>query len=471
MSPELWQLGAGELAAAIRDGAASSCDAVEAQLARIHALNPALNAIAVPLADEARAAAAAADEAHARGEPLGPLHGVPFTVKENVDVAGTATTHGVPAHAEAVAEHDAPAVAQLRAAGAIVLGRTNMPDFGMRWHTSSALRGATRNPWDGQRTPGGSSGGEAVALATGMTPLGIGNDYGGSLRYPSQCCGTVALRPTLGRVPAAGVMPPLLSGQLFAVSGPMARRVADLRIALAAMSGPDPRDPRWVPATLEGPWLEPPVRVAAVPDPSGLGVDGQVAGGVRRAADALADAGYAVEEREAPHIAECAELWATLSDAELRSGLRAEMLAQCSRDARRFIELTARAADEPTLAGYAQGLRERHGHARDWSLFLERYPLVLGPVSTEPPFPVGYDIAGREEALAVQRSMRLTVVANLLGLPAVAVPAGLADGLPQGVQLIGRPYREDLCLEAAQAIEDRLGVMTPLDPRLDREAG
>ena len=465
---EPWRASAGELATAIRARELSAREAVEAQLQRIEAVNPRLNAVTVVLAEEALAAATRADEASVHGDDLGPVHGVPCTVKENIDVAGGATTNGVLALADAKADRDAPAVERLREAGAIVIGRTNMPDFGMRWHTESSLRGVTRNPWDSGRTPGGSSGGEAGALASGMTPLGLGNDYGGSLRYPSQCCGTVALKPGFGRIataPRSGAPEPLPSGQLFAVSGPMARRVADLRLALAALARPEPRDPRWTPAPLDGPPEEQLPRVAFVSDPGGLGVEEQVAAGVRRAAEALADAGYAVEEREPPLVREAAGVWARLADAELRSGLSAELLANCGAEARRFIELTTGASPEPDLRGYLEAHGERFRHAREWSLFLEAYPLILGPVSTAAPFVVGHDIEGGAQALGVRDSMRLTVIANLLGLPAVAVPAGLAAGLPQGVQLIGRRYREDHCLAAAQAIEDRLGVMTPIEPQ------
>ena len=291
---ELWRAGAAQLAAAIRAREVSSRETIEAHLARIEAVNPRLNAVTVVLAEEALAAAERADEAIARGEAIGPLHGVPCTIKENIEVAGSATTNGILSLADAYAQRDAPAVERLREAGAIVIGRTNMPDLGMRWYSASTLWGATLNPWDADRTPGGSSGGEAAALASGMTPLGLGNDYGGSLRYPSQCCGTAALKPGYGRIamtPREGMPDPAPSGELFTVTGPMARHIADLRLAFAVLAAPDPRDPRLAPAPLDGPVGELP-RVAFTVDPGGLGVDERVAEGVRRAADALAGAGY-----------------------------------------------------------------------------------------------------------------------------------------------------------------------------------
>ena len=466
---DLWRAGAAQLAAAIRAREVSAREAVEAQFERIEAVNPRLNAVTVVLAEQALAAANRADEASARGEETGPLHGVPCTIKENIEVAGTATTNGVPALAEAYAERDAPAVERLREAGAIVIGRTNLPDLGMRWHTASSLRGVTLNPWDAGRTAGGSSGGEAAALASGMTPLGLGNDYGGSLRYPSQCCGTAALKPGYGRIattPREGWPEPTPTGDLFTVTGPMARHVADLRLAFAVLAAPDPRDPRLAPAPLDDRDSrsgELP-RVAFTVDPGGLGVDERVAEGVRRAADALSDAGYRVEEGEPPLLREAAEVWGRLADAELRSAGQA-LLEPLGDEARRFIELTTWASSEPSLGGYLEAHMERFRCARVWSEWFGGSRLLLGPVSTAQPFAVGHDVAGPEEALGVRNSMRLTLAVNLLGLPSVAVPAGVDDGLPQGVQLIGPRYREELCLAAAQAVEDRLGVITPIEPR------
>ncbi len=417
------------------------------------------------LAEPALAAADEADRGLVRRAAIGPLHGVPMTVKENVDLAGTATTQGVKALAASLAPLDAPSIAQLKRAGAIAIGRTNLPDFGLRWHTESDLHGATRNPWDASRTPGGSSGGEAAALALGMTPLGNGNDYGGSLRWPAQCCGIASIRPSRGRVPAASSTGPgeaPLTIQMFAVEGPMARRVSDVALALSAMSGPDARDPSWVPAPLEGPMAPKPVRVAVTRNPGGGGVHPDVEAGVGLAARALEDAGYAVEEVEPPAVEEGAALWLNLVVAEVRRVMWPAILPMVSAGARTFMEQFLSRVPETSFDEYLSGFARRDGIARAWSQFFERYPLVLGPVSTEPPFPVGRDTESAEATWAIYRSMRLVVIANLLGLPAAVVPVGTANGLPQAVQILGPLYREDLCLEAAQAIEDRRGTLTPI---------
>jgi len=461
-----WQFDLPALAAALRSGALSARAAVEACLARTEAVNPRVGAVTSTLAEDALATADAADAAWRRGAVLGPLHGVPFTVKENVDVAGLPTTSGARVDASP-AGRDAPEVVLLRRAGAIPIARTNLPDFGLRMHTDSRLHGATRNPWDPTRTPGGSSGGEAVAVATGISPLGVGNDLGGSLRLPAAWCGVVAIRPSNGRVPhASSAGAPAIGGQLFGVGGPIARTVRGVRLALDAMTGVDDRDPRatgvpGVPGTA-------PRRVAVVADPGGRGVDPAVAGGIARAADALRDAGYAVEEAEPPRVEEAARLWALVVYAELRPNLD-RLRAMASPDAMRYANLTLAMEAPATLDEYMAAFQARLQLGREWGAFLARYPIILGPVSTMLPFAVGYDIAGPEEAAAVRASLRLTLASTFLGLPAVAVPAGTAEvggsTLPLGAQVIAAAGADARALDAAEAIEARLGVVTPLDPR------
>lgn len=304
--------GAGELATMIRTRQISSSEVVDACLGRIGEVNPRLNAVTVTLADSARAAAAAVDRAIAAGTPVGPLAGVPFSIKENIDVEGSATTWGVAALAGQLAPTDAPAVARLREAGAIPLARTNLPDFAFRWDTVSGRGGRTFNPWDATRTAGGSSGGEAAALAAGMTPLGLGNDLGGSLRVPAQMCGVASLRPSRGRVAHSAATQPWpepMAMQLTNCQGPMARRVADLKLASGILAAPDARDPRWVPAPLHVPPATRPVQVALARNPAGLGVDAHVRAGIDRAADWLADAGYDVVDAEPPRITDVAASW------------------------------------------------------------------------------------------------------------------------------------------------------------------
>ncbi|MCZ6633644.1 MAG: amidase [bacterium] len=465
MAQELWRMSVTDLVALIREKKASVREVIQSHLDRIAAVNNAVNAVTVVLDEMALALADKADQAISKGATLGPLHGVPMTVKENIDLKDTATTMGVPELKDAIALVDAPHIAQLKKAGAIPIGRTNLPDFGLRYHTDNALRGPTKNPWDSKRTPGGSSGGDAAALATGQTPLAMGNDYGGSLRYPSQCCGTVALRPTLGRIPRAstqsGGSP--LTLQLFAVHGPMARHISDLRLALPAMSGPDPRDPWWTPAPLQGPDLPQPIKVAVTKNPGEKGIDPHIAEGIDKAATALSDAGYEVEAVHPPLSVEAATLWAQLVFPDVEHLILPEIRSLISEDALRFIELSFQTTQE--TFDPIQGFADRHHIAKEWNLFLEQYPLILGPVSTAQPFNVGFDVESVETVRQLANDLRLVTPINLLGLPSVAMPVGMANDLPQSVQIIGPRYREDLCLDAAEAVENALGTLTPIDPK------
>ncbi len=463
---ELWRKSAVELAAMIRDRAVSSREVVQAHLDRIDAVNPALNAIVRLLPEAALAAADAADRAVADGAALGPLHGVPCTVKENIDLAGTPTTQAVPALADAVASDDAPQVERLRAAGAIPLGRTNLPDFGLRVHTDSSLHGLTRNPWNPQRTPGGSSGGEAAALATGMSPLGLGNDLGGSLRNPAHCCGVASIKPSAGAVPAATVIPPQdwnISFQLMAVEGVLARRVADVRAGFTAIAGQHPRDPLSVPAVFTD--LAPGERpaVAVLPKPPGGSTHPEVAAAVRRAADALADDGFKVTEAEPPGYEQAIELWGTILFADLRV-MRPVLDQLMGQGGREFLRYALGHQPAAALDEWAAAHTARHGLARHWSLWFQKHPVLLSPVWSQPAFPLDFDIASLDGAIATLELMRPVLPANLLGTPAAVAPAGTAEGLPVGVQVMGWRYTDLRCLAVAEAIERRLGSPTPIDP-------
>ncbi|HEY2688973.1 MAG TPA: amidase [Streptosporangiaceae bacterium] len=463
---ELWRKSAVELAEMIRGREVSSREVVQAHLDRVDAVNPQLNAVVRLLPDQALAAADAADLTVADGTGIGPLHGVPFTVKENIDLAGTPTTQAVPALAEAVAPVDAPQVERLRAAGAIPFGRTNLPDFGLRVHIDSALHGLTRNPWNPQRSAGGSSGGEAAALATGMTPLGLGNDLGGSLRNPAHCCGVASIKPSTGAVPGATVIPPEdlpISFQLMAVEGVMARRIADVRAGFTAVAGQHPRDPLSVPAEFTdlAPGERP--KVAVLAEPPGGSTHPDVAAAVRRAADALADDGFEVAEAVPPGYEQAIELWATILGVDLRL-MQSELDQVMGAAGRKFLGYALEHLPASDLTTWAVAHTARYGLAREWSLWYQQYPVLLSPVWSQPAFPLDFDIASLDGAIATLELMRPVLPANLLGTPAVVVPAGMAEGLPVGVQVMGGKYTELRCLGVAEAIERRLGPLTPIDP-------
>ncbi|HEY9308019.1 MAG TPA: amidase [Microbacterium sp.] len=468
---DLWQLSMREIADAVRSRSTSARAVIDAHLDRIDAVNPVVNALTVVFHERARALADAVDAALDAGETVGPLAGVPFTVKENIDLTWSASTSGWPFMAEAVPAKDATMVRRLLEAGAIPIGRGNMPDWGLRWDTDNDLFGRTLNPWDPFRVPGGSSGGDAVAVATGMTPLGLGNDYGGSLRLPAYAAGVCALRPSAGRIPApmADVTEPVsLSLQFFAVNGPIARRVDDLDAAFTIMHGADGSDPAALtlahPASYDGPR-----RVAVVRDPLGWGVDPQVAAAVDRAAAALAAAGWTVDDIEPPLIEEAATLWRRISTTEMVGAfLPGALPVPLSHGSTRYF-LDNAEETEVLASGEAYGgaWAQRAVIAAAWERFQAEYPIVLGPVSARRMPEIGYDLSGPAATTELWRDHRLLVTVNFLGLPSVAVPTGLdEDGLPTGVQLIGPRNADHVSLAAARDVEAALGGLTPVEARI-----
>lgn len=316
---ELWRWTATELAYGIRTKLISSREATKSSLNRIEQINPKINAIAELIVEEALQAADAADKVVAKGETLGPLHGVPIATKINTDQADHATTDGVVSFRDNIASSDSPPIANLRNAGAVFVGRSNVPAFSLRWFSNNDLHGSTLNPWDSSRTPGGSSGGASAAVASGMVPIAHGNDIAGSIRYPAYACGVTGIRPTIGRVPGGGgpVDVPL-SAQYMANEGPLARNVADLRLALSAMSDFDPRDPIHAQVPLVGEPLQRPVKVGLLREVDGVKSDSGVNEALDTAAANLRDAGYIVEEVELPLFAEAHKLWMLLVLEDLR---------------------------------------------------------------------------------------------------------------------------------------------------------
>ncbi len=472
MTDELWRWDATALADAIRTKRISARDAVAACVARMHAVNPALNAVTVDLSEAAFAEADRADAAVARGETLGALHGVPVTIKENVDQAGCATTHGVGAYRDAIAAHDCPPVANWKQAGAIIIGRTNTPAFSFRLDTDNDLRGRTFSPWSREHTPGGSSGGAAVSVAAGMVPLAHGNDIAGSVRFPAYCCGIAGIRPSFGRVPAWNPSQKAerpIAAQLMSVQGPLARSVRDLRLGLQAMAQPDPRDPWWVPAPLEGPPA--PKRVAVVRNAADLGgvtLAPAIAAAIDQAAQALADAGYELVDERTPGFTAAAQLWFEMLVPQFRRFMQADFERDGDdgiRIAMRYmVENVPDRGEEANLVAMAARLKL----VREWNLFLARVPLVLAPVSAVLPYARGFDLESAARTAEVWRECATLMALPVLGLPGIAVPTGVADGLPVGVQIIAPRFREDLCFAAAEAIEARAGMLerVPLDPKM-----
>jgi amidase len=474
MTRALWSWTAADLSEAIRRRQVSSREAVQASLDRIAAVNPRVGAVVSVQAEAALAQADACDRAVAAGASVGPLHGVPVTTKVNVDQAGLPTTHGVVAFAQAIAAEDSPVIANLRAAGAVIVGRTNTPAFSMRWYTDNDLHGRTLNPWRADRTPGGSSGGASVSVATGMVPIGHGNDGGGSIRYPAYCTGTVGLRPSFGRVPAfnatASAERPL-SMQWVSVQGAITRTVRDARLALEAMARPDPRDPWHVPAPLVFPPEPGPIRVAVSIDPAGVGVDPAVRAAVERAAAILEAAGHAVDAADPPAVAEAAQAWNDLAQGEARLTVAPQIERHGDALARRAFGLMMARTPVLDLESLMRLAASRATLLRRWQRFLADRPLVLCPVAMEPALPYGVDQQDDASVDRLYRSHVWLFATAFLGLPSVSVPVGIVEGVPMGVQVIGRRFREDQVLDAAQAIEQACGTLTPIDPSARSAAG
>lgn len=470
-SDELWKWSAAELARGIRTRAISAREAVESCLDRMEQINPKINALAEITAEAALRAADEADRAAKAMEELGPLHGVPTATKINVDQQGLATTDGVAAFRDNIARSDSPPVANLRKAGAILVGRTNVPAFSLRWFSSNDLHGRTLNPWDLTRTPGGSSGGAGAAVASGMVPVAHGNDIAGSIRYPAYACGVMGIRPTVGRVPGRSGPEdsdiPL--GPLFmAVEGPLARCVADLRLALKALSAHDPRDPLHTEVPLEGAPLKRPVRVALVRDVGVARPIPQVNRALDIAAGCLGNAGYIVEEVDLPLLAEAFRLWTLLVLEDLR-----EMMPVIEQFGDEAVKTNLRYNYEIQKETWGDATYDqyRHGYARRGTLiatlqkFMQDYPILLLPVSCELPFRHDEDIASLDSNFRLWNAQWPMISIPLLGFPALSIPVCVQDGLPVGVQLVGRRFREDTLFDAAETIEAQTGCFTPIDPQ------
>jgi amidase len=465
---DLWRLDATEQARLIRTGAISSVELMRATLARVDAINPRINAIVDLMAEDALAAAADADSARKTGDPLGPLHGVPVTVKINVDFKGRANTNGVVAYKDNICKEDNPVVSNLRKAGAIIFGRTNTPAFSMRWFTDNALHGRTLNPWDASRTPGGSSGGASASLATGMGAIAHGNDIGGSVRYPAYACGLQGIRPSIGRVPTFN--PSLAAerphvAQYASMQGPLARSIRDLRLSLDAMSAPDWRDPLWIPLAPVNIPPGDPVKVALFDEWDGCKADPEVSEAMAKAAGWLEDAGYRVERAAPPYFAESTELWLRLVLNEGRFGME-QAIAQYGDDAIKK-SYSGKDALAPDI-GYEAFVKElalRSKYLRAWNEFFQRYPLLLLPSSWHKPFEIDADLAGGNAFVELAAIQSPQLSTPILGLPGVAVSTGLAGGLPMGVQLVTARFEEAMALDAAEIIEARAPKVEPIDPR------
>ena len=458
-----------ELAEAIRAKKLSSLEVVDAHLRRIAEVNPKLNAVVQLTAEAAREQARAADAVLAHGKVKGPLHGVPFTIKDSLTTAGVITTAGTLGRAAFVPAQDATAVARMRAAGAILLGKTNCTELCGSGETDNQVYGRTSNPYDLTRSTGGSSGGEVAIIAAGGSPLGLGSDLGGSIRGPAHLCGIVGLNPTMGRVPRTGHIPPYGGALDTARIGPMARFVRDLILTLPIIAGVDWLDPSVIPMPLDDPSMVDlkTLRVAFYADNGVFPATSETVDVVRNVVQALSDAGMAVVEDRPNGLAELIEIAAGLQGADKGINQR-EIFAE-------FVEpAEMHPAKLREYAGYwlqrSQGIQSESVMSAaeflawtwKWDIcqgtllsFLEKYDVIICPVDPYPAMPHGF--TGHTE-FDPRGFTSYTKPYSMTGWPSVAVRGGVSsEGLPIGVQVVAPPWREDVALAVAQYIEIALG--------------
>lgn len=446
----------------------SVVELVDAHCQEIHRVNGKLNAFVSIDEERARRQATLADNAIAAKAPLGPLHGVPITIKSSINVAGLVCEAGTRLRRGYVAEADAPLVSRLKAAGAIVLGNTTVPEFLMAWETDSALYGRTNSPWDVARTPGGSSGGEAAAIASCCSAGGIGSDGGGSIRVPAHFSGICGLKPTPGRVPATGHFPASVGPfALLGVVGPMARTTADLALLFDVIAGPDNGDPNAAPvprqrfdlATLLH------TRIGYYEDNGRAPVTAETRGAIQRTVHALRDQGFTVESFVPDGLEEALRLWHVLfidgAATVLRQAYkgREDDMHSIVREILRLSE-----QDPPLTAEFLlDALFGRDVVRAKFLDQMERYPILLCPVSAIPAFRHGersWTIGNK--TVQYLDAFSYSQCFNLLGNPAAVVPMGRsAEGLPIGVQIVGRPWEEERVLAISHLVEQAGGWQEP----------
>jgi len=458
--PDPTSLSATTLARRIREGRHSAVEVLEAHLARIERRNPALNAVVTLDADHARARARAADAALEGGTVWGPLHGVPFTVKDQYATAGLRTTYGLPQYPRFVPDADATLVDRLRQAGGLLFGKTNLPFAAYDWQCRHPLFGRTNNPHDPTRTPGGSSGGAAAALAARLTPLGLGADVAGSIRVPSHFCGVAGLRPTEGRLPLDGILPPdrPRTVQHVVVGGPMARSVEDLQLAWRALDGaaPSPTPPAED------------LRVAVTPELGGVPVDTDTQRTLRETVRALKAAGATVEREPAPVDLEAAlSTWADIQGAELSAGMPGPLRLQpgkallwygAVRSVFGFLGRRLARGAHRSMRGYLTALDRRAALTRTLDSFFGSWDLWITPVASVPAFShrrtgAPFSLEGVSVPYALPFAVYNCATA-VLGHPILTLPAGRSEeGLPIGLQVHGRPGHDDALLAAGRRLE------------------
>ena len=455
---ELIYSSATSLAQSIRDKAVSSAEVVDAYISRVEEINPKLNCVVQLSADQARSQAREADAALARGELKGPLHGLPLTTKDSIAMAGVITTSGTLGRKSHVPQEDATVIARLRAAGAIMMGNTNVPELCLAGESDNLIYGRSNNPYDLSRSPGGSSGGEAATIAAGGSPAGLGSDVGGSIRGPAHCCGIAGIQPTVGRVPRTGHWPPLSGAldSLFQI-GPMARYAEDLALILGVISGVDWRDPHIVPMPLGDPGKVDlkALRVAFFTDNGVEPASSETAAVIKSAAKALSDVGATVEEARPQGIEDNFEIWMNLAGADAGASVRHLLKEAGTEETHPLLAPFLTDAEPLSVFEYGALLVRLDQYRISMLRFMENHDVIICPVNSNPAVP-------HMKSLERFPSFSYNFQFNLTGWPGAVVRGGTSrEGLPIGVQAAAAPWREDVALAVAQHLETALGGWVP----------
>ena len=458
MLDKIFHLSALEIAKLIKKKEISCSEVVDCLLDRIKKTNHQANAITLVFEESARRMASELD-AHKEIDDEKIFYGVPFTIKDNLDFLGVPTTKGLAALKDSFPTRNDPIVTRLLTAGGIPLGKTNMPEMGMRLDTDNPLFGRTLNPWNRNITPGGSSGGEAVALATGMTPFGLGNDIGGSLRNPAYCCGVTSLKPSQGIVPWSPSIEPIDSGvaNLMLTNGPMARTVSDLQAGLSVIRGrsiydPDSFDISSFPALPTRP------RAGFVKRISGFEIPEITLKRIEEAALTLERNGWEIEETSPPEMNLVFEVWISI----LRPLIKSLPLDYFSDKTVKYLK---RVTKEAPPFSPADALLKRRLLRRVWSVFFEKYTVLIGPTWCTTPWDIDSDLDSKNGDWTLKQSSIFIAPGNCLGIPAVALPMESYKGLPTGVQIYADIFKDHYCLFAAEIIEREFSRETPIDPK------
>ena len=462
---DFWKINGYEISALLNKKEVSATEICNNLIEHIEKINPKINAIVVETFEDAKKQAEIIDKKIKEDENIGTLAGVPTTIKVNTDQIGYPSTNGLRIQKDLIAKKDSPVVKNLRNSDALMLGKTNTPAFSIHWFTRNSLHGHTLNPHNKNITPGGSSGGAAAATAAGMGAIGHGTDIAGSIRYPAYACGIHGLRPSIGRVPMINYTTPdrHIGGQIMAVSGPLARSIKDLELALKVMSRENYDDPWWTPLPLSLPMPE--KKIALLKKIEGLKIDPIISAELDIVAKRLEDSGWVIEEPKAPNFQEAAKFQATLWLGEFRRTGGEAITKENDPDSNFIYSQMSRRCPDTSLEKFMDSLQQRARISREWNKFFDQYPIILCPITGDIPFPDLKDLESEESFDLVFDSMLPQIAPPYIGLPGLSFATSQTkQKIPLGVQFISRKFREDLLLNVGYDLENYYPKIEPVLP-------